>query len=363
MKNTNFEYCAYHKPKNSINIKFRYKSIFDKKEIPLEYFNITNIDIFNEHKNYIYKLLKNNKFKFPIKITIYTEFLVYDKKYIVIRFDQQHTVDITHITNYDKYFKNNEVLYQDILNIIKEFKDYYDTQKIEILKLHLNKNLKINRQKNENEFNELLNKFDELDFKTKNSLNKRIYFNKKYDKEIFTELCDLLGYQMEKVTKTYEILSENDINTVSDEIQKDIEDNHEKISTDSKKKFLTYRKMDVNIFKYEALKKHKNPNRIKIDDKKLFTEIYGINKSLEYLTKTIDDKDRFSLKQEFGENYELLTKKGIYPYDYFDSKEKYNETKIPDHTNFKNKLNNDKNISNKEYKHAHNVFKTFKCKN
>ena len=42
-----------------------------------------------------------------------------------------------------------------------------------MLKLHLNKNLKINRQENENEFNELLNRFDELDFKTKNSLNKK----------------------------------------------------------------------------------------------------------------------------------------------------------------------------------------------
>ena len=82
-----------------------------------------------------------------------------------------------------------------------------------------------------------------------------------------------------------------------------------------------------------------------------------LNKSLDYLTKTIDDKDRVSLKQEFGENYELLTKKGIYPYDYFDSKEKYSETKIPDHTSFKNKLNNNQNISNEEYKHAHNVLK------
>ena len=35
-----------------------------------------------------------------------------------------------------------------------------------MLKLHLNKNLKVNKQ--ENEYNELLNKFDELDFKTKN---------------------------------------------------------------------------------------------------------------------------------------------------------------------------------------------------
>ena len=88
-----------------------------------------------------------------------------------------------------------------------------------------------------------------------------------------------------------------------------------------------------------------------------------LNKSLDYLTKTIDDKDRVSLKQEFGKNYALLTKKGIYPYDYFDNIKKYNETKIPDNTNFKNKLSNNKNISNKEYKHAHNVFKTFKCKN
>ena len=87
-----------------------------------------------------------------------------------------------------------------------------------MLKFHLNKNLKVKRQdyKNENKYNELLNKFDELDFKTKNSLNKKIYFNEKYDKEI----CDLLGYQLEKVTKSFLILTENDIDNVLDEIQK-----------------------------------------------------------------------------------------------------------------------------------------------
>ena len=89
-----------------------------------------------------------------------------------------------------------------------------------MLKLHLNKNLKVNRQENENKYNKLLNKFDELDFKTKNSLNKKIYFTEKYDTEIFIELSDLLGYQLEKVNKSYKILSENDINTVLDEIQK-----------------------------------------------------------------------------------------------------------------------------------------------
>ena len=110
----------------------------------------------------------------------------------------------------------------------------------------------------------------------------------------------------------------------------------------------------------------KNSNKfisLKIENFIFKDSFLFLNKSLDYLTKTIDDEDRFSLKQEFGENYKLLTKKGIYCYDYFDSKEKYNETKIPDHVNFKNKLNNNKNITNEEYKHAHNVFKTFKGKN
>ena len=87
-----------------------------------------------------------------------------------------------------------------------------------------------------------------------------------------------------------------------------------------------------------------------------------LNKSLDYLTGTINDEDKISLKQEFGEdNYKLLTKKGIYPYDYFDEKEKYCETELPEKQKFFNKLNN-KNISNEDYKHALNVFKTFKCK-
>ena len=55
-----------------------------------------------------------------------------------------------------------------------------------------------------------------------------------------------------------------------------------------------------------------------------------LNKSLGYLTETINDNDRISLKQEFGQNYKLLTKKGIYPYDYFDNIKKYKEQQIPD---------------------------------
>ena len=87
------------------------------------------------------------------------------------------------------------------------------------------------------------------------------------------------------------------------------------------------------------------------------------NKSLDYLTGTINNEDRISLKQEFSEeNYKLLTKKGIYPYDYFDNIKKYKENKLPNKSELFNKINN-KNISNEDYNHAINVFETFKCNN
>ena len=87
-----------------------------------------------------------------------------------------------------------------------------------------------------------------------------------------------------------------------------------------------------------------------------------LDKSLDYLTKTIDDIDRISLKVEFGKNYQLLTKKGIYPYDYFDNTKKYNDQKLPNKEKFFNKINN-KNISDDDYNHTKNVFEKFNCKN
>ena len=44
-----------------------------------------------------------------------------------------------------------------------------------------------------------------------------------------------------------------------------------------------------------------------------------------------------------------------------DNKDKYDELELPKKEKFFNKLNN-KDISNDDYKHALNVFKTFKCK-
>ena len=138
LKDTKYEYCAHHRPKNSINKKFPYKTIFDKIDIELKYYNHSNEYILNEYHDHIYKLLKNHKFKFPIKITAFTENLVYDFNYI---FPIER--DINNMSNYEIYFDSNIVTAIDIYNIILEFKNYYNQKKIEMLYIHLNKDYEI----------------------------------------------------------------------------------------------------------------------------------------------------------------------------------------------------------------------------
>ena len=134
LKNTNYEYCGYHKPINSINKKFPYNSIFDKINIELKYYNHQNEHIVYEYNDHIHKLLKNHKFKFPIKITISTENLVYD-----IEHNLPIDINITNITNYKNYFDKDVTTKIDILNVIREFQKYYNDKKIEMLYIHLDK--------------------------------------------------------------------------------------------------------------------------------------------------------------------------------------------------------------------------------
>ena len=73
---------------------------------------------------------------------------------------------------------------------------------------------------------------------------------------MYLEICNLISCQIDKVTKSFEILTENDVEIVLNEIIRTVNSNFEKISTDTKYKFLCHKKVEINIFKYEALKKH-----------------------------------------------------------------------------------------------------------
>ena len=58
----------------------------------------------------------------------------------------------------------------------------------------------------------------------------------------------------------------------------------------------------------------------------------------------------------------LLLRKDVYPYEYMDSWERFNETSLPDKEAFYSKLN-EEGISNINHAHGQNVWKVFEIKN
>ena len=58
----------------------------------------------------------------------------------------------------------------------------------------------------------------------------------------------------------------------------------------------------------------------------------------------------------------LLLRKGVYPYEYMDSWEKFNETSLPIKEDFYSHLNME-DIDDIDYRHCNNVFKSFKSNN
>ena len=67
---------------------------------------------------------------------------------------------------------------------------------------------------------------------------------------------------------------------------------------------------------------------------------------------------KYTNKRFRKENFKLMTRKGIYPYDYMDSFEKFNETELPTKEEFYSILNNE-HISDEDYCHAQKVWNTF----
>ena len=61
-------------------------------------------------------------------------------------------------------------------------------------------------------------------------------------------------------------------------------------------------------------------------------------------------------------NFFLLLRKGIYPYEYMDSWERFDENRIPPKEAFCSELNLE-NITDKEYQHVKNVWEAFEIKN
>ena len=85
-----------------------------------------------------------------------------------------------------------------------------------------------------------------------------------------------------------------------------------------------------------------------------------MNFSLAKLVENLPD-EAFKYTDEEFHGEELVKKKGVYPYDYMDSFQKFEETELPSQEQFYSLLNNE-SISNEDYQHAQNVWKTFNMK-
>ena len=83
--------------------------------------------------------------------------------------------------------------------------------------------------------------------------------------------------------------------------------------------------------------------------------------SLANLVSNLSPDDFHNTKHAFKTNTGLLTRKGVYPYDYVSSLNKLSETQLPPKKEFYSKLN-DEDISDEDYQHAINVWNTFGCK-
>ena len=85
--------------------------------------------------------------------------------------------------------------------------------------------------------------------------------------------------------------------------------------------------------------------------------------SLDKLVSNLSEKAFKNIKRYYtGDKLNLLRRKGVYPYDYMDSIECFEENKLPPKEAFYSKLNN-KNISYEDYEHAKKVWDTFEMKN
>ena len=84
--------------------------------------------------------------------------------------------------------------------------------------------------------------------------------------------------------------------------------------------------------------------------------------SLEKLVKGIDQFPIMNKLMPEENKRQLLIKKGIYPYDYMDSFERFGETQLPEKEKFYSSLSG-KGITDEEYARAKQVWETFGCQN
>lgn len=64
-----------------------------------------------------------------------------------------------------------------------------------------------------------------------------------------------------------------------------------------------------------------------------------MSSSLDKLVSNLPDEALIYTKEEFKNNFQLMKQKGVYPYDFMDSFEKFDKTELPQKEKFYSILN------------------------
>ena len=150
---------------------------------------------------------------------------------------------------------------------------------------------------------------------------------------------NLSGYNAHMFIKEIAKYSTNDMNVIAK----------------SKENYISF-SSHVSVFEYED-------GRVKTIELRFIDSYKFMASSLDSLITNLvkGGKSFFDLDDNLAK-YKLLARKGVYPYGYMGSWDRFNETRLPPIDTFYSKLNGVE-ISEDDYKHANNVWSEFGIKN
>lgn len=125
----------------------------------------------------------------------------------------------------------------------------------------------------------------------------------------------------------------------------------------NEEKYISFSK-EVLVYSFE-----KDDKKINVKRKLRFLDSFRfMPSSLDSLVSNLNNDQCVNLKKYYsGKQFDLLRRKGVYPYDYASSADILSVTELPPKSAFYSKLN-DSDISDEDYAHAKTVWEEFSCK-
>ena len=162
--------------------------------------------------------------------------------------------------------------------------------------------------------------------------------------------CNLNFKLTNKIPVVFHNLKGYDSHFIMQEIG-DISKNNVYVDEEGKEHEMRINVIPCNMEKYLAFML--GPHLVFIDS------FQFMSSSLSNLVKNLPAEAFKHTGQVFqGEQLSLMTKKGVYPYDYMDSFEKFEDNRLPKKEDFFSIMNNE-HITDEEYQHAQNVWNKF----